>query len=194
MSTALDASDYIYQGCWINWSKGRLLGSTITLTSTNSTLLTNILAVFVTIAGGQFWMILRFALYQLRASQNTNRQSNTLYHKEQVVLRNTTSSLNAAQLFLKLRWESRRNVRSASHNIPLVVIAVLSAAFFFVAAAFSNTLTNVGPHVLSRSPFADSGIRPTLIAPKLDSTPRRVVSITWHWLIRPLQKDIRTQN
>ena len=153
MSTALDASDYIYQGCWINWSKGRLLGSTITLTSTNSTLLTNILAVFVTIAGGQFWTILRFALHQLRASQDTDRQSNTFYHKEQVVLRNTTSSLNAAQLLLKLRWESRRNVRSASHNIPLVVIAVLSAAFFFVAAAFSNTLTNAGPQVLSRSPF-----------------------------------------
>jgi hypothetical protein len=154
MSNALDASDYIYQGCWINWTKGRLLGSTLTLTSTNSTLLTNMLALFVTMAGGQFWTILRFTLHQLRASHNSDRQLNILYHKEQVVLRNTTSALTTAQLLLTLRWDSRRSAsRAPTHNMPVIVLAILSAAFFFVAGAFSNTMTNAGPQVLSRSPF-----------------------------------------
>jgi hypothetical protein len=53
MAKALDPSAYIYEGYWVNWSKGRLLGPTITLSPTHATLVTNILALFVTIAGGQ---------------------------------------------------------------------------------------------------------------------------------------------
>lgn len=154
MSQALDASDYIYQGVWVNWSKGRFLGSTLTLTSTNSTLLTNILALFVTMAGGQFWTILRFTLHQLRASHKSDCQTNVLYHKEQLVLRNTTSALTTAQLLLTLRWDLRRSAsKSSTHSMSVIMLAALSAVLFFMAGAFSNTLTNAGPQVLSRSPF-----------------------------------------
>jgi hypothetical protein len=108
MAKALDPSDYIYQGCWVNWSKVRVVGSTLTLSSTNSTLLTNVLALFVAMAGGQFWTVVRFSLHQLRASsQVTDRQASIQFNKEQVVLRNTTSAFTTIQLLFTLRWASR---------------------------------------------------------------------------------------
>jgi hypothetical protein len=155
MSKALDPSDYIYQGCWVNWSKGRVVGSTLTLSSTNSTLLTNMLALFVTMAGGQFWTVVRFSLHQLRASaQIPDRQVNVQFNKEQVVLRNTTSAFTTIQLLFTLGWASRNSTsRRPPTSIPVVIVAIFSAAFFIVAGAFSNTLINAGPQVLSRSPF-----------------------------------------
>lgn len=155
MAKALDASDYIFQGCRVDWSKGRLLGSTLTLNSTNSTLLTNMLALFVTMVRGQFWIILRFTLHQHRASSEiSDHQSKRLYNQEQVVLRKTTSALTTAQLLLTLRWASRRSISEpTSQNTSMIVLAVLTAAFIFTATTFSNTLTDAGPRVLSRSPL-----------------------------------------
>ena len=155
MAKALDPSDYIYQGCWINWTKGSIFGSTLTLSPTKSTLLTNILALFVAMAGGQFWTVVRFSLHQIRAcSQLSDRQANLSFNKEQIVLRNTTSAITTIQLLLTLRWASRKKIRDPPPNsTPVIALAILSAAFFLVAGAFSNTLINAGPQVLSRSPF-----------------------------------------
>jgi hypothetical protein len=153
MDKALDPSAYINEGFWVNWTKWRVLGSTLTLSNTNSTLLTNLLALFVTMAGSQFWTIVRFSLHQVRASF-PDRQSNVLYNKEQVVLRNSTSAAVTVQLFLMLRWASRKGVsESPTKSMPVVFIAVFSAAFFLIAGAFSNTVADVGPNVLSSSPL-----------------------------------------
>ena len=155
MAKALDPSDYIYEGCWINWTKGSIFGSTLTLSATKSTLLTNILALFVTMAGGQFWTVLRFTLHQIRAcSRISDPQANLSFNREQIVLRNTTSAITTIQLLLTLRWTSRKKICDPPPNsTPVIALAIFSAAFFLVAGAFSNTLINAGPQVLSRSPF-----------------------------------------
>lgn len=153
MDRPSDPSAYIFEGFWINWTKGRILGSTLTLSNTNSTLLTNLLALFVTMAGSQFWTIVRFTLHQVRASF-PDRQSDMLYNKEQVVLRNSTSAAVAAQLFLTLHWASRKDVsESPAKSTPILFVAIFSATFFLIAGAFSNTVADAGTNVLSRSPF-----------------------------------------
>ena len=53
MTQALEPSAYIFEGIWTNHSKTGVRGLTLTLTSAHSTLLTNSLALFVTLAGGQ---------------------------------------------------------------------------------------------------------------------------------------------
>jgi hypothetical protein len=155
MAKALDPSDYIYEGCWINWTKGNIFGSTLTLSPTKSTLLTNILALFVAMAGGQFWTVVRFSLHQIRAcSRISDRRVSLSFNKEQIVLRNTTSAITTIQLLLTLRWASRKKTCDRPPNsAPVIALAIFSAAFFLVAGAFSNTLINARPQVLSRSPF-----------------------------------------
>ena len=142
MAKALDPSDYIYEGCWINWTKGNILGSTLTLSPTKSTLLTNILALFVAMAGGQFWTVVRFSLHQIRAcSRISDCRASLSFNKEQVVLRNTKSAITTIQLLLTLRWASRKKTCDRPPNsAPVIALAIFSAAFFLVAGAFSNTL------------------------------------------------------
>lgn len=155
MSHALDPSAYIHLGLWINQSKGSFLGLTLTVSPTNATLLTNLMAVFVTMAGGQFWTILRFSLHQVRAL-STNRDQNLLHNQQQVILRNTTSATATAQSLVCLGWASRRNnviPFRKSWSVSIILLAILTAVFFIIAGAFSNTVTDAGPYVLSRSPF-----------------------------------------
>lgn len=43
----------VYTGVWINWSKGPVLGSTLTMSVRNGGIMIAVLALFVQLAGGQ---------------------------------------------------------------------------------------------------------------------------------------------
>ena len=130
MAQALDASAYIFEGVWTDWSKGAVRGLTLTLRPANATLLTNALALFVTMAGGQLWTITRFVVHQVRSA----RAEGNDYHyrkKHQVVLRNTTTDLGTAQFMVNLAWATRqRGTGSQSFAILIATIAVLHAILF----------------------------------------------------------------
>src|SRR5277367_4316988 len=57
----------IYTGFWINWSKGPILGATLTTTSQDGFLLVSFLALFVRMVGGHFWSVLCFVMHQLKS-------------------------------------------------------------------------------------------------------------------------------
>jgi hypothetical protein len=58
MSSPFNYDAYI--GFWIDWDKGRMLGSTLTLTSRNGALFLAFLVVFVGFVAAQSWKIVRF--------------------------------------------------------------------------------------------------------------------------------------
>jgi hypothetical protein len=62
-------SDLVYYGVWINWSRGKNDGSTITLTPSGAGFMVAFLAIFVSVAGGSLWRILAFFLHQQRVSK-----------------------------------------------------------------------------------------------------------------------------
>ncbi|KAF2150220.1 hypothetical protein K461DRAFT_315187 [Myriangium duriaei CBS 260.36] len=101
MSTAQD----VYTGVWINYSKGVVLGATITLSSRYANILTAFLAAFVKFVGSQMWSILSFAIHQWRSSL---ADKDGLYHQRQVLFRNTNSPLSAAWIFTKQWWAWKR--------------------------------------------------------------------------------------
>ena len=128
MAQALDASAYIFEGVWTNWTKGAVRGLTLTLRPTNATLLTNTLALFVTMAGGQLWTITRFVLHQVRSAR---AEDSDYRKKHQVVLRNTTTDLGTAQFMVNLAWATRqRGTGSQSFAIVIATVAVLHALGF----------------------------------------------------------------
>ena len=153
MAEALDASAYIHEGFWTNWSKGSIAGVTLTLCPTYATLLTNSLALFVTLSGGQLWTILRFSLHQYRASR-TPQASNVLHRQEQVILRNASTNFATLRLMSQIAWAARRKTHKPLRFCVLIVIlALVHAIFFMIAGAFSNNIANAGPEVLSRSKY-----------------------------------------
>jgi hypothetical protein len=152
MAQALDPTAYVHQGFWRNLGKPSSESLTLTLSPTNATILTNALALFVAMSGGQLWTIIRFTLHQIRAASRSQRFDMT-HNQQQIVLRNATTDVATARLMLNLAWASRENAKKAMATcITIVILAILNATLFMAAGTFSNTLVDAGPPVLSRSP------------------------------------------
>ena len=129
----------IHTGPWINWSQGRILGSTITLSERNGGLLTAFLATFVATAGLACWAILSYTLHQARAPQN---RASTIHHQQQATLRNAGTPSSATWQFLQIYWYWRKNaVGPLARTLPLLLVALLNIVFFAVASIFSSYVT-----------------------------------------------------
>jgi len=79
----------VHLGVWTDWSRGRVLGSTLTLTRTQANLLIAFTASFVVFVGSRFWRIACLALHQ---SYSSAEPRDALHHQRQAVLRNSGSS------------------------------------------------------------------------------------------------------
>src|SRR5689334_19332660 len=89
----------IYRGVWTNWSHGKVLGSTLTLTQRDGNLLVAFLALFVAYAGTSFFHLTCFVLHYIFSSRNSPKIStkepckathHALYHQRQAILRNSS--------------------------------------------------------------------------------------------------------
>lgn len=133
----------IYQGFWTDWSKGKLLGTTLTLDPAGTIFLTNSLAMVVTLCGIQLWTILRFALHQW-APTSSHTPSTPHLNKQQLILRNAGSALSTAQLMLELACTSRRSTGQRSRRAYFIsLLATIYAIMFMVAAIFSNRVISL---------------------------------------------------
>jgi hypothetical protein len=152
MPQVLDASSYTYQGVWINWSRGKILGGTLTLAPANATILVAVLAIFVQVAGSQLWKVFQLALHQCRATQKSR---DGVYHQQQAVLRNNPSDFSSIWQLLQvgLAWRHQRTLNPLRRSIGLMTWAFLHFMLFALAGTFSTRFVNTDDPVLSRSPF-----------------------------------------
>ena len=56
----------IYTGFWIDWSKDRFLGATLTTTAAQGRFLVAFVAIFVSTAGGSLWQIINYGIHRSR--------------------------------------------------------------------------------------------------------------------------------
>ncbi|KAJ4004607.1 hypothetical protein NW752_011704 [Fusarium irregulare] len=130
----------IYTGTWTDWSRGPVLGATITLSSRDASLLLAFIAAFVTIVAIRLWVIIGFSVHQVLATGNKH---DGLYYQRQVILRNTKSAPAAAWLFLQQAWYWTGIAQSAVlRTIPLAVFCVLYFVGFTVLAIFSSQISD----------------------------------------------------
>jgi hypothetical protein len=130
----------IYTGAWIDWSRGPILGSTITLSSRDAGLLLAFIAAFVTIVAIRFWVIISFSAHQFLATGNKH---DGLYYQRQVILRNAKSAPAAAWLFLQQAWHWRGIARSAIiRTIPLTAFCIVYFIGFTLLAIFSSQISD----------------------------------------------------
>ena len=148
---SLPAETHIYTGFWINWSRGAILGSTITLNQRNGGLLTAFLGIFVTVAGAACWTIQSFLIHQHRAKEGP---SSAIHHQQQVVLRNSNTAGSAAWQIIQVAWQWRKIAnKSALQSLALVFLAVSNMLLFGVAGVFSAEVTKAaGNETLIHSP------------------------------------------
>jgi len=156
-----------YTGFWVNWAKGLILGSTLTLSSRSGSIFLAFLVVFVGYTGSQSWKIARFLIHQrrLRAaltvrdatpelprSHPQHDSKDGLYYQEQIVLRNESSDKAAAWEFLYLAFCWRGKTERAFRHITIpFFLAIMHASVWTVAALFvSRVAYTLSPEILIR--------------------------------------------
>ena len=146
---------YVYTGVWVNWSRGTILGSTLTLSDRNGGLLIAFLAIFVSAAGGALWRILSYIIHQSRAKLN---YQDGLHHQQQVIFRNASSPGSASWQLLQLLfhwWDCAK--RPALRILPMAALALTNLILFALAGVFSAEVTKAaGNETLIRSPNCGS--------------------------------------
>ncbi|EON69223.1 hypothetical protein W97_08482 [Coniosporium apollinis CBS 100218] len=145
------ADSPVYIGTWVNWTKGSVLGSTVTISADHGAYLVAFLALFVRWAGAHLWSIICFCLHQWRS---TPEERDGLYHQQQAVLRNALSDSSVLWFLTKLGWNWKNNTHGAiRRNVPLMIITVSHMIIFAICGIFSSRVTSVGDEVLIRSPI-----------------------------------------
>lgn len=133
-------SSTIYTGIWTDWSRGRVAGATITLSSRDAGFLLAFIAAFVTVIATRLWRILSFAAYHALAS---NGRHDGLHYQRQFVLRNTTSPMGAAWVFLLQSWHWRGVAnRSFLRTFPWAAFGLLYVIAFGILAVFSSQISD----------------------------------------------------
>ncbi|KAF3809573.1 hypothetical protein GCG54_00012859 [Colletotrichum gloeosporioides] len=133
-------SQEIHTGVWIDWSHGRVLGATITMSARDGALLLAFIATFVTVVATRLWRIVTFACHQILASGG---EHDGLYYQRQLILRNTPTPMAATGLFLRQAWNWRGHANyPLLRTLPWAIGGVLYVAVFAVAAIFSSRISD----------------------------------------------------
>lgn len=150
----------VHVGTWINWSRGRVLGSTLTLSRQHDAdLLIAFTAFFIAFVATRTWRILCFILHR---NYSTPEPQDAAYHQRQAILRNSTSPEDGLQLLGKLLWSNRR---SAKRFRPLMAatIAVLCITGFTLAGGYSSQISTViGDEVLLKDKHCGYILKPDI--------------------------------
>lgn len=148
--TTSDTVYTVYNGAWINWTHGRVLGLTLTLNRRQGDLLIAFTALFVTIVGTSFWRIACFLIHSLYSSEGAQ---DGLYHQRQAILRNSANGTSGLIRLVQVLLAWRKNAsKPVKRILPLIAFAVLSVYGFGAASGFSSRVsTGIGNEVLISS-------------------------------------------
>ncbi|KPI44889.1 uncharacterized protein AB675_2328 [Cyphellophora attinorum] len=135
----------IYTGIWVNWSYGKVHGSTITLSPEGSAYFIAFIALFVRLVGSHLWTNIAFTTSLIRSS----RPRDGLYHQQQAILRNSSSPASVTWDTLKLAWFWNGSAPGAKSRTLTFAFFSLSYIIAFTAAGiFSSKISSTNSEVL----------------------------------------------
>ncbi|OJD29668.1 cytochrome p450 protein [Diplodia corticola] len=171
MSTTSPSStaDYygIHTGPWINWSDGRILGGTITLTRRDGGFLISLIALFITWTGTAFWRLSCFFIHHYCSSEAPR---DGVHHQRQAVLRNSANGISGLWALAQMAWVWRDKTPHAHRRmVPLLLFTITCLGCFAVAGIFSSKIaTSTASQVLISGPscgqlYTDGNTNETLL-------------------------------
>jgi hypothetical protein len=137
------------------------------------------LALLVSVAGGQFWNIVRFLVHQLRAREKKSSRDG-LFHQQQVVLRNTGSSFSVAWELSRASFKWRKDTKHPYfRSLLLIGLTILVLVTFAIAGIFSSQVTKaVGNEALTRGQVCGSWDIPVTDAASNEAWQSKVLNET----------------
>ncbi|KAI1357338.1 hypothetical protein F5Y08DRAFT_352669 [Xylaria arbuscula] len=146
----MDANDQypVRVGVWTNWSRGQIMGSTLTLGRRDADLLIAFIGFLIAFFATRAWRILCFTFHRY---YSTSLPQDAIYHQRQAILRNSSSPEDGINMLLRLLWESRQS-KGPLRPLSTAAVATCCLAAFTVAGGFSSRIsTAVGTEVLIKS-------------------------------------------
>jgi hypothetical protein len=135
----------VYLGVWTNWSRGPIMGKTVTMSRQDANLLIAFLGFIIAFVATRVWRILCFSFHR---HYSRPKSQTALYHQHQAILRNASSPEDGLRLLLQLFW-AWRNSPQRFLPIPTLLVAIFCISGFIVASGFSSRVsTAVGDEVL----------------------------------------------
>jgi hypothetical protein len=139
MSTNSWAAYDVHLGTWTDWSRGKVLGATATLTRQDSGLLIAFLAFYVALVGTRFWRILCLVLHW---AFSKNGPADGVHHQRQAFLRNSPNPESAVWTLTGMCFCWRKNSQHVwSRVLWLVALALASFVGFIFAGGYSPRVT-----------------------------------------------------
>lgn len=144
--------DKIYTGIWTNWSRGAILGLTLTTTKQYGNLLIAFMALFIGFVASRLWKISCLALHRC---YSTAEKRSPIHHQRQVILRNSRTAESALFDILCLLWAWRKSQFPRIANlIPLTIFTFCYLSAFTAAGGFSSNISSsIGDEVLIKSQY-----------------------------------------
>ncbi|KAI1357780.1 hypothetical protein F5Y08DRAFT_351646 [Xylaria arbuscula] len=169
-------SDTIYLGVWINWSRGSILGQTLTTTKFNGNLLIAFTAFYIAFVATRFWSIICF----LHDYYSTQQPRSTVHHQRQVILRNSSSPESGLASLLQLLWAWKNHEGPVTVILFPLILVTTCLLSFTVAGVFSSSISSSsGEEVLIKN--ANCGFIPSgwdNLAPYYASNGRKLTDAT----------------
>ena len=140
----------IYTGFWINWSRGKVMGATLTLRQSDANLLMAFIALFIAFVTARVWRILCFILHQV---YSVSYPQNAAYHQRQAILCNSASPENGARLLFHLLFVGRHSSNCDRFRTSIsAIMAIVCICCSTAAGGLSSLIsTAVGNEVLLKS-------------------------------------------
>lgn len=138
-----ESDTLIYTGFWTNWTRGRILGATLTLSQDNGAVLIVLLSLFVQLAGSHLWNLICFLVFLARS---TSDPQHVLHHQQQALLRTKASSLSLTWQFISTAWRWRREFgenKILRSSLLLLLLGLVHGAGFILASIFSSSVASV---------------------------------------------------
>lgn len=169
MADSAEKAQYdVYLGAWTNWSRGRILGATLTLESRYGLLLLSFTATFVGFVASRFWRIITLILHRIYSTPDPR---DALHHQRQVgmlerepclcislqipanwrvVLRNSLSSVSTLWTSLQLAWCWWAVADGyLARTLPVIIFAASAFCAFTIAGGFTSSISSgIGNDVL----------------------------------------------
>lgn len=101
-------AQFVKRGLWVNWSKGSVMGHTLTIDASISNVVVALLAICTSIGTAQLFNVAIFLYHQIRAH---GEPSDGLYWQQQALLRTFPAPTALVADYMKLWWNWRTKTK-----------------------------------------------------------------------------------
>ncbi|KAI0521205.1 hypothetical protein F5B22DRAFT_643933 [Xylaria bambusicola] len=144
----MDQGYPVHIGAWTNWSRGSIMGATVTLTRQDAALVIAFTSTFLAFIATRVWRLFCFALHRYYSAMGPQ---DATYHQMQAILRNAAAPEDGIRLFLKLLSMKHRRTKRYHQLLFSVTSGIILLISFTVLGGFSSSIATSDNEVLIQS-------------------------------------------